>query len=191
MFFNRHQKLAMCLRICKTLFYSNDRSFLVSIYIFLFSHLLFETFRTCSHCCWPDTELAVHIYTKCNSAERLAALPQSPCPFICLEYLFISLRGSRGMRWKINQSELCVHSALSGEKGSNSGLTQSEAANACIWRSQGHKLGRKLQEDFLLIYKSIPFIHASVATQGYFRICKYIYVFKKCTLAFVFYYCQI
>lgn len=41
--------------------------------------------------------------------------------------LSIFLRGSQDMRWKINQSELCVHSALSGETRTGGGLTQSPA----------------------------------------------------------------
>lgn len=48
------------------------------------------------------------------------------------------------MRWKINQSELCVHSALSGETKGNGGLTRSPATTLISDHLRYSKLGGKL-----------------------------------------------
>lgn len=51
---------------------------------------------------------------------------------VCIIALSISRRSSQDMEWKINRTELRVHSALSGETRSDGGWTQSPVAAAGI-----------------------------------------------------------
>lgn len=75
--------------------------------------------------------------------------------------LSIFLRGSQDMRWKINQSELCVHSALSGETRTGGGLTQSPATMPLSVHLKAMRSVENCTRPVFLIYKSIPTLEFS------------------------------
>ena len=78
----------------------------------------------------------------------------------------ISLSGSQDMRWKINQSELWVHSALSWNTRSDGGLTQSSAATPL----SAHLQARRIVE--------IAPCHSSLSTNPYLPQWSYMLVVR-------------